>query len=46
MKTFLSRLRIGKYKKDLSMKDVVHTVGVNSIQFCEDKLKQFQKETM
>lgn len=44
MGDFLSRLGTGKYEK--SIKDVVHTVGANSIQFCKDKLKQFQKETI
>lgn len=31
MKDFLSRLETGKYEKNVFIKDVVHTVGVNGI---------------
>lgn len=43
---FLSRCNIEtKEEEDLTMRDVVHSVGVKSIKFSVEKLEQFQKET-
>jgi len=44
---FLSRLNIESYEEeDLTMRDVIHSIGIKSIQFSEDKMKLYQKETI
>jgi len=43
---FSSRLKIKTCEEeDMQMRDVVHTVGIKNIQFSDEKLKLYQRET-